>query len=131
MSLHFPLRVGAETIGHFEAVRIKDGPIPVGRTVDDAVNTYRVALLGGGTARWSGEVQHRYGDGAWSLVATALDAHRADTGSRCTCARCAPLFRLMRICDHCGSKRCPRTSDHHLDCEAPLAAVRHLRGELR
>ncbi|MDX5935670.1 hypothetical protein DLNHIDIE_00085 [Acidithiobacillus thiooxidans ATCC 19377] len=36
------------------------------------------------------------------------------------CDKETPFFRLtmtrMFVCPTCGNKRCPKTTDHHLDC---------------
>ena len=43
--------------------------------------------------------------------------------NRCTCHACWPISPLldppssfMRLCPLCGNKRCPKASDHRLDC---------------
>ena len=72
MALWFPLRVNLTQIGHFEAQRIENGPIPHGGTVADAINTYRVTITQTGHPTVRFDLQHRYGDGAWALIATAL-----------------------------------------------------------
>lgn len=72
MALWFPLRVNLTQIGHFEAQRIENGPIPDGGTIDDAINTYRVTVTRTGQPSTEFDLQHRYGDGAWALIADAL-----------------------------------------------------------
>lgn len=72
MALHFDLCINDVAIGYFEAVRIAGGTAP------DDLNTYRIALRGS-VGRWDGEVQHRYGDGAWELVRKVLQAKREDS----------------------------------------------------
>jgi len=41
-------------------------------------------------------------------------------GSDCDCHRCMGeqnvISRGMILCDICGNKRCPRASDHRLEC---------------
>ena len=70
MSIWFTLRVGPNPIGHFEAQRVAGA---TGTDPDD-VNVYEATVeLKDGT-RWSGEVSHRYGDGAFGLVRRVLDA---------------------------------------------------------
>lgn len=71
MALHFDLCINDAAIGYFEAVRIAGGANP------DDLNTYRIALRGS-VGRWDGEVQHRYGDGAWELVRKVLQAKKVD-----------------------------------------------------
>lgn len=37
----------------------------------------------------------------------------------CPCERCNPqtdLFRRFTMCPDCGNKRCPKGTDHDLDC---------------
>lgn len=67
MSLWFVLNVADRHIGFFDAQRISGGTDP------DEVNTYRATVELNG-ARWSGEVSHRYGDGAFGLVRRVLEA---------------------------------------------------------
>ena len=67
MSLWFTLRCGLEDLGSVEILRIdpltlKPGP--------DVIGTYRVEL----DSREVAVVRHRYGDGRWALVRTALEA---------------------------------------------------------
>ncbi|MFT4295749.1 MAG: hypothetical protein QM582_10095 [Micropruina sp.] len=73
MALHFDLKVNADTIGHFYARRRSGSNLP------DSLNTYDVELLtradnGTPSTLWAGPVMHRYGDGAWTLIAKALTA---------------------------------------------------------
>ena len=72
MALWFPLRVNLTQIGHFEAQRIENGPIPDGGTVDDTIHTYRVTITRTDHPSAEFQLQHRYGDGAWALIAKAL-----------------------------------------------------------
>lgn len=72
MALWFPLRVNLTQIGHFEAQRIENGPIPHDGTVADAINTYRVTITRTDHPSTEFDLQHRYGDGPWVLIATAL-----------------------------------------------------------
>ena len=72
MALWFPLRVNVTQIGHFEAQRIENGSIPDGGTVADAINTYRVTVTRTGQPSTEFHIRHRYGDGPWVLIATAL-----------------------------------------------------------
>lgn len=53
---------GVQQIGHFEAVRIA-GTVEIG--IDASIGH-----------SWWGIVEHRYGDGAWELVAKALAVAR-------------------------------------------------------
>jgi len=41
---------------------------------------------------------------------------------KCTCHTCYPIScedprsMFMRLCSECGNKRCPKATDHRLDC---------------
>lgn len=67
MSLWFVLNVADKAVGFFDAQRIAGGADP------DDVNTYKAKVELAAGERWSGEVQHRYGDGAWALVRHVLE----------------------------------------------------------
>jgi len=68
VSLFCPLYINKEIVGSLGAERIAG----TGMEPDD-VNTY-AAVVSIGRKRWSGEVSHRYGDGAWGLVRRVLEA---------------------------------------------------------
>lgn len=70
MSLHFPLMVNGTVIGAFVARRIQGGTNP------DDQNLYECSVHGGDDPADVFTVTHRYGDGAWALVATALTEYR-------------------------------------------------------
>lgn len=36
-------------------------------------------------------------------------------GSAC-CRRCSPKCAFMIVCQICGNKRCPRATNHELEC---------------
>lgn len=67
MALHFDLDVNNSGIGYFEAVRLGGDAEP------DAVNTYKVLIIDQNHDTHCGLVEHRYGDGAWVLVAKAVE----------------------------------------------------------
>jgi hypothetical protein len=67
MSLHFDLRLGRTGLGFVEIQRLTNTDevtLP-----DSAISTYEVRL----DDRVLGQVQHRYGNGAWALVRAALE----------------------------------------------------------
>lgn len=70
MALHFPLQVNGKHIGYFTAVRIEGDDQP------DTVNTYEVEIIdpAGEVYTRCGEVEHRYGDGAWELIRKSIEA---------------------------------------------------------
>lgn len=87
MALHFELKVNSHSIGMLYAQRID------GTNDADSVGTYRCDITHVysqhrpdpfAQVQWEGEVEHRYGDGAWALVARILAAagmdHPADGG---------------------------------------------------
>jgi hypothetical protein len=67
VALWFPLKINDHTIGTMEIRRVEyrdlDDP-----GIDDTINTYVVMVDG----RQVGELRHRYGDGAWTLVRSAF-----------------------------------------------------------
>ena len=67
MSLHFDLKMGLETLGFMEIQRIDN--TDRNTLSDNEVSTYMVRVNG----VEKGTVRHRYGDGAWALLRTALD----------------------------------------------------------
>lgn len=68
MALHFDLKVNGESIGSFYARRLNPGiPTP------DSINSYEYSVVVNGETV-QGEVQHRFGDGAWSLVRKVLES---------------------------------------------------------
>jgi hypothetical protein len=67
VSLHFDLMVNRTTIGYMEIQRIDNTGVT--KLPDDVVSTYMVRVNGAE----KGTVRHRYGDGAWALLRTALD----------------------------------------------------------
>lgn len=73
MSLYFPLKVGRETVGAFEAQRMVTIP-ELGKPITDpdAVHTYSITIWDEDDCREMFTVEHRYGDGAWALVQKAL-----------------------------------------------------------
>lgn len=68
MSLWFALKVNEHRIGVLTIQRVRGDSDP------DSVNTYEVVASGATLPVRVVEVEHRYGDGAWELVRTALDA---------------------------------------------------------
>lgn len=65
MALWFNLAVNAERIGHVEIQRREYFDLTDQAAIADAVGTYDVYRDG-----WPvGQVRHRYGDGAWRLLA--------------------------------------------------------------
>jgi hypothetical protein len=82
MSLWMILRVGVRTvIGSLEIVRQADPDTD--QTAPDAVSQYEVLVDG----RKRGVVEHRYRDGPWALLRTALDQVVAGDGSITESAR--------------------------------------------
>lgn len=75
MSLWFVLNVADRPIGFFDAQRVSGGTDP------DDVNTYKARVELAAGERWEGQVQHRFGDGAWALVRRVLEA--ADVKEAC------------------------------------------------
>ncbi|OZE77169.1 hypothetical protein CH305_18195 [Rhodococcus sp. 15-649-2-2] len=75
MSLHFVLKANEQPIGSFVATRTVDHG-----TTDDAVNGYDVTI-DTPDWEWDGHVQHRYGDGAWTLVRRAIDQMEAEVAA--------------------------------------------------
>lgn len=72
MALWFVLRVNDEVIGHFSATRIWGGTEP------DDINVYSYEVVRNVVPvseqkAYSGQVQHRYGDGALELLRKALN----------------------------------------------------------
>lgn len=47
------------------------------------------------------------------LIEAALGG---DTENSCDCARCNPDQNRMIVCSECGNKRCPKATDHILEC---------------
>ena len=80
MAIYFPLLGMTATggreymIGYFYAVRRAGTTDP--EIIDlDSIDQYEVTIdLDRAGDRWSGIVEHRYGDGAWALIAKALAA---------------------------------------------------------
>lgn len=66
MALHFPLMVNDTQIGYFYALRTS------GTTDPDSLNTYTVEIYANGETYVFTDITHRYGLGAWSLIATVL-----------------------------------------------------------
>lgn len=69
MALHSLLKVNDQTIGSFYAQRLTGGDRP------DDINTYKIEIHKGAWADQDVhefEITHRYGDGAWLLVAKAI-----------------------------------------------------------
>lgn len=64
MSLHFDLKVNNDVIGGFVAQRQERVAPRM-----DAVYHYKITLNG----VYAGEISHRYGDGAFALIAKALN----------------------------------------------------------
>lgn len=66
MALHFTLKVNDETIGSFYARRLQRGtPEP------DSINAYEWMVFEGHEP-YKGIIEHRFGDGAWTLVELVL-----------------------------------------------------------
>lgn len=76
MSLHFPLMVNGRSIGNFEAIR--DLPSTASKR-KKPVQAYTVTItkflepLSTNVITWTGSVTHDTRNGAWVLVAMALD----------------------------------------------------------
>lgn len=73
MALHMRLLVNGQQVGYLVAQRQDQGEQPH----DDAVCTYTWQVGMGGQVRASvggQELRHRYGDGAWALVAKVIEA---------------------------------------------------------
>lgn len=70
MSVWFRLRLNAETIGIMEILRQEHLDLSNPDAIADEICTYDVEVDGVKIA----EVRHRYGDGAWRLVALATEA---------------------------------------------------------
>lgn len=68
MALHFELKVNGKPIGSFYARRLNPG-IPRPSTI----NSYEYSVEADGKT-YEGEVQHRFGDGAWILVRKVLES---------------------------------------------------------
>jgi hypothetical protein len=66
MALHFDLQVNTETIGTFYARRLNEGI-----QEPDSINVYQW-LLTDGKGNFRGTIEHRFGDGAWTLVELVL-----------------------------------------------------------
>ncbi|MGB3771722.1 MAG: hypothetical protein WBA00_11325 [Rhodococcus sp. (in: high G+C Gram-positive bacteria)] len=71
MALHFALQVNGKSIGYFEAVRV------AGTDHADSIGTYRVLIRKHPTPQnpakdYRDIVEHRFGDGAWSLLSAAI-----------------------------------------------------------
>lgn len=77
MALWFDLRVNANRIGLVEIRRVEHLDLADQAAIADAVSTYRIRRDG----RYVGAVRHRYGDGAWQLLAAAADLIAADARS--------------------------------------------------
>ena len=78
MALWFSLKVNADKIGLMEIRRREDLNLHDPAAIADVVCTYRVIVDGVHVA----EVRHRYGDGAWKLVALAAEAASTRVGCR-------------------------------------------------
>ncbi len=76
MALHFSLRVNGQEIGTFYATRLDPLASP------SQVSRYTVTIIreDGSDPPWSGEILHRYDDGAFELVRAALAARSAEIG---------------------------------------------------
>lgn len=73
MALHFTLKISGTEIGDFYARRTAGTP------TQDSIGTYDVILTGKHfNLIWAGTVEHRYGDGAWALIARAITAAGLD-----------------------------------------------------
>lgn len=66
MALHFDLQVNTETIGTFYARRLNEGT-----QEPDSINAY-VWTVVQGDENFAGTIEHRFGDGAWTLVELVL-----------------------------------------------------------
>lgn len=66
MALHFDLQEHIETIGTFYARRLNEGI-----QEPDSINAYAWRVTQGDD-RYVGTVEHRFGDGAWTLVGLVL-----------------------------------------------------------
>lgn len=66
MALHFDLQVNTETIGTFYARRLNEGA-----QERDSINAYEWVVTQG-RQELRGIIEHRYGDGAWTLVELVL-----------------------------------------------------------
>jgi hypothetical protein len=67
--IHFRLDINDTRIGVVEIRRRQRLDLTDQAAIQDVVSTYTVSR----DHRKVGEVQHRYGDGAWRLVAAAAD----------------------------------------------------------
>jgi hypothetical protein len=68
VSLYIELNINGDPIGQVEITRQHDD----NGTALDAVNTYQWSYTRDGNTHATGEVQHRYGDGAVILANTVL-----------------------------------------------------------
>lgn len=69
MAMWFRLRINAEHIGMVEVRRQEHLDLTNQAAIQDAVSTYSVFRDG----QPIGSVKHRYGDGAWKLLALTAD----------------------------------------------------------
>lgn len=79
MALWFDLNINGRLIGEVEIQRREPLDLTDQAAIQDAVSTYDVFNRG----RLIGQVRHRYGDGAWRLlaIAAALLADEVDVES--------------------------------------------------
>lgn len=75
MALWFNLKINEERIGGVEIRRREPLDLSNPSAIQREVCTYDVFLDG----RRFGPVRHRYGDGAWRLLATAADLIASET----------------------------------------------------
>lgn len=66
MALFFPVMINDTQIGYFYAVRTSGDMTP------DSVGTYNIDIYANGEVYHVDGLEHRYGDGAWTLIATTL-----------------------------------------------------------
>ena len=45
-----------------------------------------------------------------------IKAARSVPGASCECWTCHPSSGRMHLCETCGNKRCPKATDHSLEC---------------
>ena len=68
MSLWLNLNIGTKTIGFMEIQRQEHLDLSDKAAIADVVSTYKVTV----GDQLVGEVRHRYGDGAWTLLRLAV-----------------------------------------------------------
>jgi hypothetical protein len=79
MSLHFELMIGRNVIGFMEIQRMVDLDLMNKAAIADVVSPYQVTVQSehARKPRRIGTVEHRYGDGAWVLLAKALELYNS------------------------------------------------------